>query len=74
MNYVFINKYNEDEEHTCSLVYLFEAWSGSGVVFRGLDLGRRPFESFLSFEVVRGDTAGLHGGVGRSEKIEDPNK
>ena len=70
----FINKYNEDVEHTCSLVYLFEAWSGSGVVFRGLDLGRRPFESFLSFEVVRGDTAGLHGGVGRSEKIEDPNK
>lgn len=53
-------------------MYLFEAWSGSGVVFRGLDLGLRPFESFLSFEVVRGDTAGLHGGVGRSEKIEDP--
>lgn len=55
-------------------MYLFEAWSGSGVVFRGLDLGLRPFESFLSFEVVRGDTAGLHGGVGRSEKIEDPYK
>ena len=55
-------------------MYLFKAWSGSGVVFRGLDLGLRPFESFLAFEVVRGDTAGLHGGVGRSEKIEDPDK
>ena len=55
-------------------MYLLDAWSGSGVVFRGLDLGLRPLESFLSFEVVRGDTAGLHGGVGRSEKIEDPIK
>ena len=43
------------------------------MVFLGLDLGLRwPFESFLSFEVVRGETAGLHGGVGRREKIDDP--